>query len=511
MLDQFFTVLYIFSLACLSIYGLQALVMSTLFLMKRKQNLPTPLEPKIWPTVTVQLPVYNERYVIERLIDVVCQLDYPSERLSIQVLDDSTDKTTSLATHKVSFYRKRGVDISLLHRRNRSGFKAGALEAALPKARGDLIAVFDADFLPPTDFLKRMVPYLADDPQLGMVQARWSHLNADYNLLTRSQALSLDGYFVIEQTARSRSGLLFNFNGSGGIWRKACIQDSGGWQSDTLAEDLDLSYRAQLKGWRITYLPDVVIPAELPPQIAAFRQQQYRWTRGGVQVLRKYFSQLNANEQLSITQRVMAYIHLSGNITYVFVLIALISSLPVVLNKGHGIPYLPWLSLAGLGGPVLLGLSQATLYRDWFRRLLHMPLLLCLRIGLTFSNTRAVLAGFRRNTGVFERTPKSRVEIQHDNWRKNKYRLRVDLDIIAELLLGIYSAITLGFAIVDFRRLIPALVMFTASFIYTGVTGLTQSMSGAKSRQSQHKDGGSAYLQGTHDHLNIPPLKLPLN
>ncbi len=480
MLDKLLTVLYIFSLVSLSIYGLQAFLLSMLFLRKRRHNPPPPPKPKDWPTVTVELPIYNEKYVLERLIDAVCTLDYPSDRLSIQVLDDSTDETTALATQKVKHYRKLGVDITLLHRNDRAGYKAGALAAALPHAKGELIAIFDADFVPPKDFLQRVVPHLAADPQLGMVQARWGHLNADYNLLTRSQALLLDGYFVIEQTARSRSGLLFNFNGSGGIWRKTCIIDSGGWQADTLAEDLDLSYRAQLNGWRITYLPDVVIPAEIPPQMAAFKQQQYRWTRGGTQVLRKYFTRLKANKHLTPVQRIMAYLHLSGNLSYLLVLVGLITSLPVVLDKGQWVPHLPYMTLAGIGGPLLFGLSQATIYRDWLRRLINLPILLCLRIGLTFSNARAVIAGFRRNPGVFERTPKFKVESPNDNWQRNKYRVKVDFDIIAELGLGIYAAVTLGLAVSNFPPLIPALAMFTVSFIYTGITSLVQSKPKAK-------------------------------
>lgn len=510
MLDQIFTGIYIFTLVCLSIYGFQALLMAILFLLKRKHNLPVPPEPVEWPTVTVQLPIFNEKYVLGRLIDAVCKLEYPADRLSIQILDDSTDKTTCRAASKVRYYRKRGIDITLLHRKDRSGFKAGALESALPKAKGELIAVFDADFVPPADFLKRMVPYMADDPQLGMVQARWSHLNADYNLLTRSQALLLDGYFVIEQTARSRSGLLFNFNGSGGIWRKSCIIDSGGWQSDTLAEDLDLSYRAQMKGWHISYLPNIIIPAELPPQIAAFKKQQFRWTRGGIQVLRKYFTRLKANKRLSLVQRVMAYIHLSGNLTYLLVLIGLISSLPVVLDKGRGVPHLPYLALAGLGGPVLFALSQATIYKDWLRHLVNLPILLCLRIGLTFSNTRAVIAGFRRNPGVFERTPKYHVESQQDTWQQNKYRVKLDFDIIAELMLGIYAAITLSLAITNFPPLIPALAMFTVSFIYTGITGLVQSVSRSKNERSRPQAGAYSEVYAIQEPTMTLPYKLPI-
>ncbi len=491
LIDRIFTLFYVVSLVCLSIYGLQALFMSVLFLINRRHNLPQPPEPKEWPSVTVQLPVYNEKYVIARLIDSVSSLDYPIGKLSIQVLDDSTDETTSLAAGKVKYYQKQGINITLLHRDRRDGYKAGALAAALPWAAGELIAVLDADFLPNRDFLRKVVPHLAAEPHLGMVQARWGHLNADYNLLTRGQALFIDGHFVIEQTARSRSGLLFNFNGSGGIWRKACIVDSGGWEADTLAEDLDLSYRAQLKGWQIAYLPNVVVPSEIPPQIAAFKKQQYRWARGAIQVLRKHLIVLFKNKRLSLRQRFMALLHLSGYLTHPLMLVFLISSLPVVLDRGHGIPYLPWLSLAGLGGPVLFGLSQAAVYHDWLRRLLSLPVLLCMGMGIAFSNTRAVVAGFGRKPGVFERTPKFHLESRQDGWQKNKYRLKVDYDIIAELLLGAYSLITLYYATIYFRPLIPALVMFSLSFLYTGATGLGQTL--LRTRRARPSSGNPDY------------------
>ncbi len=504
-MDQFFTILYVGSLVCLSIYGLQALLMSFLFLKNRKHNLPVPPAPQEWPSVTVQLPVYNEKYVISRLIDCVSNLDYPKKKLSIQVLDDSTDETTCLAASKVKYYRRQGINISLLHREDRQGYKAGALEAALLKAPGDLIAVLDADFLPQSDFLRKLVPYLAAEPHLGMVQARWGHLNADYNLLTRGQALFIDGHFVIEQTARSRSGLLFNFNGSGGIWRKECIIDSGGWQADTLAEDLDLSYRAQLKGWHIAYLPNIVIPSEIPPQIAAFKKQQYRWARGAIQVLRKHLFMIFRNKRLTLTQRFMAALHLSGYLTHPLMLVFLISALPVVLARGHGIPSLPWLSLAGIGGPVLFGLSQASVYRDWLRRILNLPVLLCLGMGIAFSNTRAVIAGFGRNPGVFERTPKFHLETRQDGWQKNKYRLKLDYDIIAEMLLGAYSIITLYFATMYFHPLIPAMAMFSLSFLYAGATEIGQSIN--KKRSLSRTRDESDY--STRAPLNQQPWTQP--
>ncbi len=510
MLDQIVTVLYILSLIGLSIYGLQALVMSLLFLLKRKKDPPSPPEPLVWPSVTVQLPIYNEKYVVERLISQVCELDYAAGKLSIQVLDDSTDETTCLAARQVKHFRRHGVDIHLLHRQDRQGYKAGALAAALPKAPGELIAVLDADFLPPRDFLRKMVPYLAANPELGMVQARWGHLNADYNLLTRGQALFIDGHFVVEQTARSRSGLLFNFNGSGGIWRKECITDSGGWQADTLAEDLDLSFRAQLKGWRISYLPNVVIPAEIPPQLAAFKKQQYRWARGSIQVLCKLGKPVMKSSQLSVKQRLMAAVHLTGYVTHPLMLIFVLTCLPVVMDKGHGLPYLPWLSLAGLGGPVLFGLSQASVYRDWLHRILNLPILLGLGMGISFSNTKAVLAGFGHNPGVFERTPKFHLESRQDGWHRNKYRLKLDYDIVIELFLGLYSAAALGLAVRDFPPLVPALAMFTLSFLYTSITGFVQATIQPQSKPAPATPDVVAIQPGIDNPPSIPQFRIPI-
>lgn len=478
MLYLIFSKIYIVALVFLSIYGFHALFLSALYLLKRKSDPPKPVKPKVWPAVTVQLPVYNEKYVIERLIDATCQLDYPKAKLSIQILDDSTDETTRFARSRVQHYRKQGVNVSLHHRKDRSGFKAGALAAALPQVQGDFIAIVDADFLPKRDFLKALIPYLAADPHLGMIQARWGHLNADFNLLTRSQAMLIDAHFVVEQTARSRSGLLFNFNGSGGIWRKSCIIDSGGWQADTLTEDLDLSYRAQLNGWQIAYLPGTIVPGELPIQIAAFEKQQYRWARGTIQVLRKQYKSLYRARHISIFQRLMAFLHLSGYLTHPMMLIFLFASLPVVLGHGQGLPSMPWITLAGFGAPLIFGLSQVSVYPDWFQRMVNLPVLVCLGIGVALNNTRAIIAGFRHQTGIFDRTPKYNYGQRQDGWKENQYRLKYSTNILGEFFLSIYAAITLGFAIKDFPPLIPVLVMFTLSFFYVGVTGLIHSRPG---------------------------------
>src|SRR5574341_398096 len=279
-------VIYFFAATSLSIYGFNYLLMSWFYWRKRGEAPPRPAldDP---PRVTVQLPIYNELYVVERVIDSAVALDWPRDRLQVQVLDDSDDETTQIAQARVDYFRRRGMDITLIRRTNREGFKAGALAAGLEGANGEFIAIFDADFVSPPDFLKQIIPHFAGRHDLGLVQTRWGHLNANYSTLTRVQALALDGHFVVEQSARQRNSLFMNFNGSAGVWRRACIEDAGGWQADTLSEDLDLSYRAQMRGWRIGYAPDVVVPGELPSQVEAFKKQQFRWAKGSFQVVRK--------------------------------------------------------------------------------------------------------------------------------------------------------------------------------------------------------------------------------
>jgi cellulose synthase/poly-beta-1,6-N-acetylglucosamine synthase-like glycosyltransferase len=474
MVSTIFIALYTFALCGLSIYGIHSLVLSLLFLYQnRRPRPPIPEPPELWPLVTVQLPVYNERFVIERLIDAACHLDYPGEALSIQVLDDSTDETYALSRQCVAYYRARGVNIELLHRTDRKGYKAGALGEALHSATGGYIAIFDADFVPPPDFLRRMVPYLSADPGLGMVQARWGHLNDGHSLLTHSQALLLDGHFVIEQITRSRSGLLFNFNGSAGIWRRTCILDAGGWQSDTLAEDLDLSYRAQLKGWRFSYVPEVVAPAELPPLIAAFKQQQYRWARGSIRVLIKLAGPI-WRSSLTPWQRLSAYLHLSAYLTHVFMLLALLTCLPVLLAHGAGLPSLPWLSLVSFGPPLMFTLSQWAVYPDWERRILYFPALMSIGVGIAFNNTRAALAALDQRPAVFIRTPKFNLEARDSRRSGKTYNLSADWSVWVELMLAVYAFALVLLAAEDYPTMVPTLTLFTLSFGYVGILGLWQ-------------------------------------
>ena len=405
--------LYYLVLGTLAVYGLHRLLLVWTYLRSpAAPPMPQGGEAE-WPTVTVQLPIYNERYVAERLIDAVCALDYPAGRLEIQVLDDSADDTAELAKARVAAWRQQGADVVHLHRRNREGYKAGALEAGQKIAKGDLVAVFDADFVPPPDFLRRAVPHFQDQ-SIGMVQARWGHLNREDSLLTRVQAMLLDGHFVVEHAARHRSGCLFNFNGTAGIWRRAAIDDAGGWQHDTLTEDLDLSYRAQLRGWRFHYLADLVVPAELPIDIDSFKSQQHRWAKGSVQTCRKLLKEV-LKAPLSARAKLEAFVHLTANNAYLLmVLLSLLVFPAMVFRQGEEawkllLIDLPLFAAATAAMAAFFLVSQrepggTTAAKAWRR----LPALMALGIGLAVNNSKAVVAGWREKGGVFNRTPKYR-------------------------------------------------------------------------------------------------------
>ena len=450
----------------LAAYGLNAIILAVLYLHHRRDD---PREPTFdraaLPAVTVQVPVYNERHVIERAIDAVASLDYPRDRLDIQILDDSSDVTTHLARTCAADHRARGLDIKVMRRPDRHGYKAGALSWGLERARGDFVAIFDADFRPRPDFLLRTVPHFLDRPQLGLVQARWSHLNGDYSVLTRAQAMAFDGHFVVEQTGRDRSGLLMNFNGTGGVWRKACIEESGGWEAATLSEDLDLSYRAQLAGWETLYLPDVDAPAELPPQLAAFKRQQARWTQGSVQTLRKLLQPIVRTRRLGLIQKVMALLHLSGYLAHALMVLLLLVTLPLLLC-GRALPSLGNVGLVmSLGPPIVYLISQQALYADWRRRLLQFPLLVLLGIGMAWNNSLAVCRGLSRWGGKFARTPKFNVQGKAGDWLKSAYRLQIDGTVFGELVLTAYALVATVIAHATGRYgLIPFLLLYAAAF-----------------------------------------------
>lgn len=450
----------------LAVFGLNMLLYTALYLLvvrgRRRARKPV---PEVWPTVTVQLPVYNERLVIERLIDAVAALDYPRDRLTIQVLDDSTDDTLALARMRADHHRQRGVQIEVIHRSNPTGHKAGALAAAWPEAAGEFIAVFDADFVPGPDFLQRLLPYF-DDPQVGMVQARWGHLNAAASSLTRSQALALDGHHVVEQAVRSRLGALLNFNGSAGIWRRACVDEAGGWQADTLAEDLDLSYRAQLAGWQMQFVDDVIAPAEIPPRLQGFKRQQFRWAKGSIQVLRKLAGALLRSSR-PLSHRLLGLIHLSGYLAHPLMVLLLLLSLPLLLLNAPLPGVLGLLSIAGLGAPLIFALSQWAAYPDWLRRVAYLPLLVLLGIGVAVNNTGAVLeAVVGRNPTTFLRTPKfARRGYAGD------YELAPDWSLWGEALLAVYGLVTAVLAFWLGHGMAPFLLLYAAGFAYTAGLG----------------------------------------
>ncbi|HMR66257.1 MAG TPA: glycosyltransferase family 2 protein [Anaerolineae bacterium] len=469
--------IYVIAALLLALYGFNAWILTGLFFAQRRSK--PPADPSLpqakFPAITVQLPIYNEALVVERLIDAVVKLDYPASRLQIQVLDDSTDETTAIAERRVKMYRRRGVNIQLVHRAHRAGFKAGALKNGLETATGTLIAIFDADFVPDPNFLKQTVSYFAANPQLGLLQTRWGHLNRSYSWLTLAQGLALDGHFAVEQVARNRGGLLINFNGTAGLWRRACIEAAGGWQGDTISEDFDLSYRAQLAGWQCLFLPDVVAPAEIPPQLAAFKRQQFRWAKGSIQCLKKLgWSVLRSD--LSWWVKFQAIIHLSSYLAHpLMVVLALVTPL-LMLGEGTDNVRFPliYLSLISLGPPFLYLVAQISLYpRQWRRHYRAMPLLILLGSGVALSNTKAVIEAVLGIGHVFRRTPKFNVRTATERWQESPYRLPVDSLVVGELALALYSLLGAVIAALNGHQFaVPFILLYTLGFGYVGLLGV---------------------------------------
>jgi len=446
---------YTIAVTALAFYGFNALWLTWLaprrvLTDRNKANINSQITNQL-PSVTIQLPIYNERHVIERLIRACTNLDYPKEKLQIQILDDSTDQTSMITDRCAERAACKGYNIKIVRRTDRSGFKAGALEHAFPLAIGEFIAIFDADFVPPIDFLLRTVPHLQQNEQLGFLQTRWGHLNTTYSPLTRSQSLALDGHFVIEQAARQFAGYAFGFNGSAGIWRRDCIADPhvGGWQADTLCEDLDLSYRAQLVGWQPSFLPQIEVPAEIPPQLAAFKRQQFRWAKGSIQTLRKCGWRVWQSDW-SFGKRVQALVHLAGYLLHPMLLLILLVSLPLTLLHINPAWPLAYLSIASIGPPFLYAVAQRRLHpQTWLQRWSYIGLLTLLGFGLSLNNTVAVIEACLGRPSSFLRTPKFHVEKSSDHWHKSSYRLPLTplfWGEIALLLYAITTAIIAGMA-----------------------------------------------------------------
>ena len=474
---------YFFVLIVLAIYGWHRYYLVYLY-MRNRGNEPKPggpLDPL--PVVTIQLPLYNEMYVADRLIDAVCRIEYPRDLLEIQVLDDSTDETRGIAELAVRRAAAAGIDIKYLHRSDRRGFKAGALEAGLRTARGEFVAIFDADFIPTADFLVRLVPHFRD-PQVAMVQARWGHINQDYSLLTKIQSILLDGHFVLEHGGRNRSGRFFNFNGTAGIWRRVAIDDAGGWQHDTLTEDLDLSYRAQLRGWRFVFVPGVIAPAEVPVEMNGFKSQQHRWAKGSIQTCRKLLPRL-LRAKLPIGVKAEAFFHLTANFNYPFMCVMSILIFPTMVIRYN----MGWYEMLLIDVPLFFAATfsvcnfymvcQREIHSDWRARIKYLPFLMSIGIGLSINNTRAVFEALLNKQSDFNRTPKYRIEAEGDEWMSKKYHQSVAVQPLIELMLGLYFTWTVFYALANgIYGTVPFLVLFQVGFLYTGLLSIVQQYAG---------------------------------
>jgi cellulose synthase/poly-beta-1,6-N-acetylglucosamine synthase-like glycosyltransferase len=486
--DWIILILYFAILGTLAVYGAYR-IKQVIDFWRYKSFVPKPsahFAEADLPTITVQLPLFNELYVVDRLLKAVTAIDYPPEKLEIQVLDDSTDETARIAETVVAKYAAQGFDIHYIHRADRTGFKAGALENGNKFAKGELLAIFDADFVPKPDCLRKLVDFFTD-PMVGCAQMRWSHINGDYNLLTRLQTIMLDGHFVVEQTTRNRTGGFFNFNGTAGIWRRQAIEMSGGWQHDTLTEDTDLSFRAQLMGWKFVYLLDEEAPAEIPVEINAFKAQQRRWAKGVMQVGIKLYPRIWL-VPLPFRVKLEMFFRLTGNISYPLMIVASFLQFPLLLVRYNQPFYhvmvldLPLVFFSSIS--VVLFYGSAVWYLDKKRapRLLHLPLVMGLGIGLAFSNARAVLEALLGVKSEFVRTPKYRVEETNDaTWKRKKYKRKRGLLPLLELSFAVYFLLAIAYsARLHMWGTIPFLLLFFFGFGYMGVMSLLQTASGKR-------------------------------
>ena len=465
----------------LAVYGIHRYQLCYLYFKYRKNYNPNPLKHfDELPRVTIQLPIFNEQFVIDRLVEAVCSLDYPKDKLEIQVLDDSTDETTEVAAGIVARYAAMGHPIVYIHRTNRHGFKAGALDAGLKVASGEFIAIFDADFVPPTDWLMKVIHHFAE-PDVGMVQTRWTHLNRDYSLLTRIEAILLDGHFVLEHGARVRSGDFFNFNGTAGMWRRQAISDGGGWQHDTLTEDTDLSYRSQMAGWRFKYLPDVECPSELPIEMTAFKTQQARWAKGLIQTSIKMLPKIfKSNVPRRI--KIEAVYHLTANLSYPLMIVMTALLIPAMICRF----YQGWFQMLLIDFPLFMAssasiavfylASQRELYpKTWMKTFFYLPLLMALGIGLTVTNSKAVMEALLGIKSAFVRTPKYRVAQKGEKSQAAKYRKRLKLAPWIELIIGCYFLLAIIYTFMNQNYFTaPFLILFVIGYWYTGLMSLLQ-------------------------------------
>src|ERR1700746_86553 len=472
---------YFVVLILLASYGLHRYVLVYLYYRNRKNHTSEPATRfEDLPRVTVQLPMFNEQFVAERLIESVGKLKYPREKLDIQVLDDSTDETVGVGRDLVERYAALGHPVTYHHRANREGFKAGALAEGMKTSKGEFIAIFDADFVPPEDFLLRVIHHFTD-PKVGMVQTRWTHINRNYSVLTEVEAILLDGHFVLEHSGRARSNVFFNFNGTAGMWRRSAIDNAGGWQHDTLTEDTDLSYRAQLKGWKFVYLQDVECPAELPVVMTAFKTQPARWAKGLIQTGKKILPRVLKSDA-PLHTKIEAWYHLTANISYPLMIMLSVLLLPAMIIRF----YQGWFQMLYIDLPLFMAstfflssfylVPQRELFpRSGPRALLYLPFLMALGIGLTITNTKAVIEALIGRQSAFARTPKYSVVSKQDKIGATKYRKRLGWVPWLELLIGTYFAATVYYAVENENYItVPFLLLFVVGYWYTGLMSLLQ-------------------------------------
>jgi cellulose synthase/poly-beta-1,6-N-acetylglucosamine synthase-like glycosyltransferase len=479
MMIPYFIVLFI-----LALYGLHRYWLVYDYYAYSK-NVPAPPPPvTAWPRVTIQLPIYNERYVIERLVEAVSRFDYSPELLDVQVLDDSTDETQDVARNCVERFAAQGMPITYIHRSNREGYKAGALENGLKSSKSEFVAIFDADFVPSPDFLQRTIPYFMNPSGgagIGMVQTRWTYLNTDYSLLTQVETILLDGHFVVEHGARSRRGTFFNFNGTAGVWRRKAIEQAGGWQHDTLTEDTDLSYRAQLKGWKFLYLPHIECASELPVDMNGFKAQQARWAKGLMQTAKKILPKVfKANVPWHVKSE--AFFHLTANISYPLMVLLSTMLLPAMIVRF----YQGWIQMLVIDLPLFLAstcsissfylVAQKELHpKTWYRTFLYMPFVMATGIGISVRNAQAVIEAIAGKKSEFARTPKYNIAGKQGSYAKKSYKNKAGWMPYAEIFLGIYFALTVVYAVANENyATVPFLLLFVWGYLYTGFMSLGQ-------------------------------------
>jgi cellulose synthase/poly-beta-1,6-N-acetylglucosamine synthase-like glycosyltransferase len=497
-----FISIYLLDILVLFIFGLHTLLMVQLYRQYKQNCVSDPSKilsgkEKNLPKVTVQLPIYNEFYVVERLLEAAVALKYPYDKLEIQLLDDSTDETIEKARNLISLYQKKGIPIKHLHRTDRTGHKAGALEKGLEQSSGEFIAIFDADFIPEPDFLLKTVGYFSN-PEIGMVQARWGHINQDYNLLTKAQGYGIDGHFMIEQVARNGAGLWMNFNGTAGIWRRACIEDAGGWEHDTLTEDFDLSYRAELKGWKFQYLKDVVCKAEIPAMISAYKSQQFRWCKGSIQTAVKLLPKIWSSD-LPLKVKSEAIMHLINYSVHPLMIINILFTAPLLLMEfwtGMKLTDIPvfalfataaFMSVGSIGPIVFYAYSQKEIYGDWKSRIYFLPVMIMIGTGVAVVNTKAWLEAVLGIQSSFKRTPKLKIESKTDKIKeKLKYTVPFDSLTFLEIFMGIYCLFCVYVSIVvEKPMIIGFLFIYSLGFFFVAFSSIRDAYLGLRANMKE--------------------------